>query len=439
MMQEKMIRYQRQICIDHVDVVGFKHTDLPKKEKSEFSCQCVGLELVDKQCSTTDVKSVFVQTYEESLDKIKNVDMIALNTSLKKCLEILKNDISYWPFVDNKIESNNTDVLQDVFWSVSLQKQLHFSQKKISAISWNCSGDNLAVATSQHNHLEWCNHLNFIFVYSMTDIAKNKNIIVNKIEVTSCINCLATHPTNEHLITAGLFNGEILICNTEVFDGCMNIISLDWHTQVVTESLWFIRSDFRAILVTSGNDGYICVGIIVDNNIKLTQRLYRYLIGLPDKIGIQCFDFSERHFVTSLQNGKLSCYLSLTGKNKKEDVIKPVAINDYQGNSLMTECIKLCSKDNDLFAVTQFDYSLLLYNINQKSPIKIFYHDKLITKVLWSLDKEYLVYIGTENGEIATVDITKNITVMIKKISDFNVISMKLNKRNSLPLVQQKG
>jgi hypothetical protein len=32
--------------------------------------------------------------------------------------------------------------------------------------------------------------------------------VSNKLEVTSCVTCLATHPTNEYLITAGLYNGN---------------------------------------------------------------------------------------------------------------------------------------------------------------------------------------------------------------------------------------
>lgn len=40
---------------------------------------------------------------------------------------------------------------------------------------------------------------------------KGESIVSNKLEVTSCITCLARHPTNEHLITAGLYNGTTRI------------------------------------------------------------------------------------------------------------------------------------------------------------------------------------------------------------------------------------
>jgi len=41
-------------------------------------------------------------------------------------------------------------------------------------------------------------------------LENNGSTVSNKLEVTSCITCLATHPTNEYLITAGLYNGNRL-------------------------------------------------------------------------------------------------------------------------------------------------------------------------------------------------------------------------------------
>lgn len=47
-----------------------------------------------------------------------------------------------------------------------------------------------------------------IIVPCMTfSLEKGRNTVIYKLEVTSCITCLATHPTNENLITAGLYNG----------------------------------------------------------------------------------------------------------------------------------------------------------------------------------------------------------------------------------------
>lgn len=72
-----------------------------------------------------------------------------------------------------------------------------------------------------------------------------------------------------HFIT-----GEVLICNTHD----MTTVFLDWHSQGISELLWFVKSDHQIILASAGRDGYICIGTTVSNKIKFTQQLSRYEI-----------------------------------------------------------------------------------------------------------------------------------------------------------------
>jgi len=53
----------------------------------------------------------------------------------------------------------------------------------------------------------------FYLAFSLENSGSTVSYIL---EVTSCITCLAPHPTNEHLITAGLYNGtaQVLMINT---------------------------------------------------------------------------------------------------------------------------------------------------------------------------------------------------------------------------------
>lgn len=44
---------------------------------------------------------------------------------------------------------------------------------------------------------------------------------------------------------------------------------------------------------------------------------FRYLVGVPEKIGIRCFDYSDRHFLVALENGKISSHLCEVSKNIK--------------------------------------------------------------------------------------------------------------------------
>lgn len=53
---------------------------------------------------------------------------------------------------------------------------------------------------------------------------------------------------------------------------------------------------------------------ILSNNKHLFSR---YLVGVPEKIGIQCFDYSDRHFLVALENGIISSYLCEITRNLK--------------------------------------------------------------------------------------------------------------------------
>lgn len=66
----------------------------------------------------------------------------------------------------------------------------------------------------------------------------------------------------------------MVICNT---NDNMSMVSLEWHSVAVSESLWFVRSDHRVVLITAGKDGYVCVGTMISDKIKFTQRIYRYI------------------------------------------------------------------------------------------------------------------------------------------------------------------
>ncbi|XP_025200443.1 WD repeat-containing protein 34-like [Melanaphis sacchari] len=410
-----------------VNVVGFNHTETHRKGKTEKSSQYNGLLTEDKSCDTVDVKTVETQTdVIENID-VGNIDLVALNSCLEKGLRLLKTQCNDWPKMNSYLETTQKDINDDKTIKVFLRQHPSFGMKNISALSWNCSGDKLMVATGEHCHTQWCNHLNSVFVYSMLDLENSGSTISNKLEVTSCITCLATHPTNQHLITAGLYNGELLICNT---NDNMSMVTLEWHSQSVSESLWFVRSDLRVVLITAGKDGYVCVGTMMSDKIKFTQRICRYLVGIPGKVGIRCFDYSNRHFLVALENGKISSHLCETTRNIKEDqVLEAVKVKTYNGHSLMIENIQFCHKNSTTFIITQFDCTILLYNVYQKDPQKIIFNQKLITRLCWSLENEFIVYIAEDNGELTKINLTNGKTDSIKKFASCNIIAMKINPK----------
>lgn len=58
----------------------------------------------------------------------------------------------------------------------------------------------------------------------------------------------------------------------------MTTVSFEWHLEAITELLWFVRSDQQVILVTASRDGYVCIGLMMEGKIKLTQQVCRYML-----------------------------------------------------------------------------------------------------------------------------------------------------------------
>lgn len=65
----------------------------------------------------------------------------------------------------------------------------------------------------------------------------------------------------------------------------------------------------------------------------------------------------------------------------------------------------------------------------QKDPQKIIFNRKLITRLCWSLENEFIVYVGEENGELAKINLTNGKTDSIKKFRFCDITAMNINPK----------
>lgn len=66
---------------------------------------------------------------------------------------------------------------------------------------------------------------------------------------------------------------------------------------------------------------------------------------------------------------------------------------------------------------------------SQKDPQKIIFNQKLITRLCWSLENEFIVYIGEDNGELTKINLINEKTNSIKKFKSCDIIAMKINPK----------
>jgi len=69
----------------------------------------------------------------------------------------------------------------------------------------------------------------------------------------------------------------------------------------------------------------------------------------------------------------------------------------------------------------------LYFFVLQKDLQNIIFNNKLITGLCCSLNDEFIVYIGEENGELTKINVVNGKTDFIKKISYCNLTLMNIN------------
>ena len=88
------------------------------------------------------------------------------------------------------------------------------SNTKISDISWNSSGNILAISYFVDDHYGPCSHLGSVTFLKFGNFSDSK-CLKEKIQVdtNSCIKCIDSHPTNPSLFVGGSYTGEIYLIN----------------------------------------------------------------------------------------------------------------------------------------------------------------------------------------------------------------------------------
>jgi len=67
------------------------------------------------------------------------------------------------------------------------------------------------------------------------------------------------------------------------------------------------------------------------------------------------------------------------------------------------------------------------FNFLQRDPQNIFFNSKLITRLCWSLESEFILYIGEDNGKLAKINLLNMKTDSVKKITICNLTLISIN------------
>ena len=134
-----------------------------------------------------------------------------------------------------------------------------------TGVSWNCSGTSLGVAYGRTDLVGWCNDPGAVCVWNVFSKAFKPDNPEYTLDHTSCLMCIAFHPTNPSIVAAGSFNGEVLYWDLTLgadHPPVVSSIAEYAHKEPVTKLVWVnsgggSSSNDNWLLCSSGADGRV--------------------------------------------------------------------------------------------------------------------------------------------------------------------------------------
>lgn len=287
------------------------------------------------------------------------------------------------------------------------------SPDSILSLSWSSPGSSIAVSIGRTYHDEWCQHDGKIKIFSTKRNDTNKLIHFHELLENSCISMVLYHPSVSALLAYGTLSGVVGICNLRSvnYEGCIllkspfnchgskMITSLRWADTALSNSLLALKLTGKRhgstdqVLFSAGSDGTINVWQ-VNANLNVFELIICYKLNGINKLpaeDITCFDFLKDYsdsssvdndiFVVGTKSGKImACKTKTYQKILDMEAVDPV----YQEFEGVTTCIlNIVSivERGGFFVSLSTDGELKIYNVTQKSPIKVIQLEEPVSRM----------------------------------------------------------
>lgn len=413
------------------EAVGFESISRNKRLDKDDSTQTSEFFEAGISTQTNIVKDCGTHTNADDfiVKKVYDYSHAALNEFLKKVvpamteqLELNEMEQSYEPSDSDEEEIITAKIFQEIKINRAVDNKATGDDTPISvlAVSWSCIGNTLAVSIGRLYHDEWCQHDGIIKIYNSKRTEEDQFEFMHDILENSCISVLKYHPIMNALLAYGTVSGDVCICklrNVHFEDnvqlkspsdshGSKRISFLFWADDAVANSLLSLkltgkrRGATDKVLLSSGSDGKVNVWQ-VNVNLNIFESILCYQLNGVNKSpaeDITCFDFAKstsesgidgHTFAVGTKSGRLVvCKTKSYQQIVDSSAVDPVQ-NVLEGHETCILNIYFNSKSAGLFASASTDSEIRIYDVKQKSPLKVLYLNYLIY-LNWShLDRSH--------------------------------------------------
>ncbi|KAK0092810.1 hypothetical protein PV326_000551 [Microctonus aethiopoides] len=330
-------------------------------------------------------------------------------------------------------------------------------EKKISSISWSTNGGTLAISYSALSHKAWCDHLSQVKLYEFTSSNKLRENCNTVYDTIACVSCLSYHPTEPSILSAGLFNGDVILWNLTSNDSStpMNIYT---HGDTITSLIWQSPTiNDPMLLVTSSSDGYIVFNKLSANftNFNLHQR-YKIIKehnpaenlrprsagsrrerAIETGLSITSMDFSSKNpsifIVGTLCGGLYQCNSEAVTKIQGDDSVIDPVIDQYSRSESSITCVK-CSPTKNIFISSDTNKEIRVFDIAEANCLRIINVEFTITGIQWIIGNDNFIIAHGANPVVKCFDISNGTSCLRFQIecSTMNSGCLDINKKRNI-------
>jgi len=183
-----------------------------------------------------------------------------------------------------------------------------YKQKPLACtdISWNSTGNLLAVSYGRINHVGWCLESGYIAIWNIYDVNSPDQPYVIEVEESYAMK-VAFHPLSHNMLGVGTYDGSIKVYSLHLDTGSDTLmassqISNSSHRDAINSLIWLSHRKDRSktLLCSMGGDGKI---LLWDPEGSMAQPIAGYSFCYPNKsipLGGSCLSFVNIHAGTNL-------------------------------------------------------------------------------------------------------------------------------------------